>query len=145
MLPLASVDERFAGKARMIAIDANVIVRLVTNDDPGQVRRAAALIAGHEIFIPKTVLLESEWVLRYAYSLDRVAIARVIRGVLGLPGVSIEDPRAVATAIEWFEGGMDFADALHLASSNRADRFASFDAKLLARARRQGALRVMLP
>lgn len=129
----------------MIAVDTNVLVRFVTNDEPAQARRAASLFEAHEIRIPKTVLLECEWVLRYAYALPREAIASAFRAVLGLPGVSVEDPNAAAQAIAWFEKGMDFADALHLASSGRVERFASFDTRLIARARRLSAVPVGAP
>lgn len=91
------------------------------------------------------MLLECEWVLRYAYALPREVIASAFRAVLGLPGVRAEDPTATAQAIAWFEKGMDFADALHLASSGRAERFASFDAKLIVRARRLSAVPVTAP
>ena len=129
----------------MIAVDTNVLVRLVTNDEPVQARRAAALFEAHDIRIPKSVLLECEWVLRYAYALPRQAIVSAFRAVLGLPRVGVEDPDAAAQAIAWFEKGMDFADALHLASSGRAERFASFDARLIARARRHSTVPVTAP
>lgn len=129
----------------MVAIDTNIIVRLVTNDDPVQASRAATLVTTRSTFIPKTVLLETEWVLRHAYAIDRAGIVRAMRGVLGLQTVSVEDPRAVAVAIDWFERGMDFADALHLASSERAGSFATFDLRLIASARRLGAPRIESP
>ena len=129
----------------MIAIDTNIVVRLVTNDDPQQARRAATLFESRSVFIPKTVLLESEWVLRHAYAVPRNAISIALRGVLGLPGTSVEDPAALALALEWFDGGMDFADALHLASSQQVDVFATFDTKLIARARGLGPVVVVAP
>ncbi len=55
-------------------------------------------------------------------------------GVVGLPQVSVEDGRAVAEALALLEAGMDFADALHVASSREASRFATFDARLKKRA-----------
>jgi len=42
----------------MLAVDTNVIVRLLANDDPEQVRRAVALFEQQRILIVKTVLLE---------------------------------------------------------------------------------------
>lgn len=53
----------------MIAVDTNVIVRLLTNDDPHQTEKVARLMEGNSVFISKTVLLETEWVLRVAYNL----------------------------------------------------------------------------
>jgi len=48
----------------MIAVDTNIVVRLLTNDDPEQAGRAAAVVKNGPVFIPKTVVLETEWVLR---------------------------------------------------------------------------------
>ena len=53
----------------MIAVDTNVLVRLLTGDDPAQTQRSVELFAQESILIPKTVLLETEWVLRYSYEL----------------------------------------------------------------------------
>lgn len=70
---------RVAQRSSVLAVDTNVVVRLLTNDDPAQARRAAAFFADHEIFIAVTVLLETEWVLRHAYDLERSAILRLDR------------------------------------------------------------------
>jgi predicted nucleic-acid-binding protein len=127
----------------VLAVDTNVIVQLVTNDDPKQAKRAVALFAGSEIFLPKTVLLETEWVLRYSYGLQRDAIARSLRGVLGLPGVIAEDAVTVRRALDSFGRGLDFADALHVASSGTAIGFATFDSQLIRRAKSSGLANVV--
>lgn len=129
----------------MIAIDTNVLVRLVTSDDAAQARRAARLFEKQDVFIVKTVLLESEWVLRYAYGLDRERIAGALRGVLGLPRVAVEDSTAVAIALDHFEAGLDFADALHRASSRHLERFVTFDQRLIKRAAKLGVGTVQSP
>lgn len=118
----------------MIAVDTNVLVRLVVRDDDVQAGRAAALFEQNEIYVCKTVLLETEWVLRFSYGLDGAAILGALKGVVGLPHVSVEDSLAVAEALDLLEAGMDFADALHLASSREAAAFATFDKRLKARA-----------
>jgi predicted nucleic-acid-binding protein len=118
----------------MIAIDTNVLVRLVVRDDDVQARRAAALFEQNEIYVCKTVLLETEWVLRFSYELDEAAILDALKGVVGLPHVSVEDGLAVAEALDLLAAGMDFADALHVASSREAARFATFDKRLKKRA-----------
>ena len=114
----------------MHAVDTNVLVRLLTNDDPGQSRRAAALFNKETIFIPKTVLLETEWVLRRLYRLDGNVVVNAFRKLSGLANVEIEQPPVIVQALQWCEQGMDFADALHLASSQRANKFATFDEKM---------------
>jgi len=114
----------------MIAVDTNILVRIVTNDAPAQARRAAAVLAKERVFIPKTVILEMEWVLRYAYGLEKSSILKAFQGILGLPNVAAEDAPNVSQALNWYENGLDFADALHLASSSDSDKFVTFDDKL---------------
>ena len=64
----------------MLAIDANVIVRVLTRDDPGQAERARRLIEVEEVFVSVTVLLETERVLRGAYGYSaRAEIQRARR------------------------------------------------------------------
>ena len=58
----------------MIAIDTNILVRLVTRDDDAQAKRAAALFEREAIYVGKTVLLETEWVLHFSYELSRPVI-----------------------------------------------------------------------
>ena len=68
----------------MIAVNTNVLVRYVINDDPDQAQRAVKRLAGPQaVFIPHSVLLEMEWVLRAVYELDRAAILTAFRQVLG--------------------------------------------------------------
>ncbi len=118
----------------MIAVDTNVLVRLLTRDDPIQADRAAALFEREEVFICKTVLLETEWVLRFSYGLENLVIFKALTNVLGLPHVTVEDNPVVVQALSLFQSGMDFADALHLASSKSAVQFATFDERLKKRA-----------
>lgn len=111
----------------MIALDTNVIVRLVTADDPGQTATARAVFEAGDLWICKTVLLETEWVLRYSYKLSPETIRKAFRSLLGYPQLQVEDRGAVLRGLHFYEVGLDFADALHLASSGEADRFATFD------------------
>ncbi len=118
----------------MIAVDTNVVVRLLTRDDPIQADRADALFERKKVYICKTVLLETEWVLRFSYGLENLVILKALTNVLGLPNVTVEDNPVVVQALSLFESGMDFADALHLASSKSAIQFATFDERLKKRA-----------
>jgi predicted nucleic-acid-binding protein len=111
----------------VIALDTNVLVRLVTRDDEEQVERARAALEGQQLFVAKTVLLETEWVLRFSYGLPRETIRAAFENVLGLRGLLAEDRSTVLLALAAYERGLDLADALHLASSAPADRFATFD------------------
>lgn len=127
----------------MIAVDTNVLVRLLTGDDPAQTKRAADLFARENIFIAKTVLLETEWVLRYSYELPPAVVLAAFRNILGLPQVAVEDGAALVEVLARYEGGMDFSDALHLASVREADEFATFDTRLKKRAGRQAKVRLL--
>ncbi|MBY0579480.1 MAG: type II toxin-antitoxin system VapC family toxin [Burkholderiales bacterium] len=117
----------------MISIDTNILVRLITRDDENQAQRAAKLFEHNQIFLCKTVLLETEWVLRFCYELSRSAILNALKNTVGLSQLTVEDSPAVAKALTLFENGMDFADALHLASGQNAPQFATFDERLKKR------------
>lgn len=119
----------------MIALDTNVIVRIVTADDPDQLQAARAVFETGDLWVCKTVLLETEWVLRYTYELSRPAVRETFRKLLGYPRLQVEDRSAVLRALTLYDQGLDFADALHLASSGDADRFATFDRPLAKRIR----------
>lgn len=121
--------------AAMIALDTNVLVRFLTRDDVGQAEHAKRVIEGSAVFLSKTVLLELEWVLRTAYGYGHDSVAAALRLVLGLPRVVVEDPLGVQRAFAWYMRGCDLADALHLAASGSAERFATFDKMLVRRAR----------
>lgn len=128
----------------MVAVDTNVLIRLITKDHPAQAARAVAVFRSGPVFVSKSVLLEAEWVLRYSYDLDTEAILRALRGVLGLANVSVEDPATTVTALRLCEQSLEFADALHVASSAHAERFVTLDAQLVKRAARVAPGRVGL-
>ena len=133
-MPLSS-----ARQSAVRAVDTNILVRFFAADDEKQSPVARALIVGAEIFVPTTVVLETEWVLRSAYGFARSAIANSLRMLGGLPGVTFEQSGEVAQALEWLEQGMDFADALHLTRTTHCDALATFDRKLAKRAKVLGA------
>lgn len=119
----------------MIAVDTNVLVRLLTRDHEEQYRKAFALVAANEIFVPESVILETEWVLRYAYEFPPTAIHDALAKTLGLANVKTARPGVVAQAIDLARDGLDFADALHLAASQECGQFATFDAAFVKRAK----------
>jgi predicted nucleic-acid-binding protein len=61
----------------MIALDTNVIVRLLTRDDEAQYQHAFRAVSSNEVFLAETVLLETEWVLRHAYGFSMNEITGV--------------------------------------------------------------------
>jgi predicted nucleic-acid-binding protein len=123
----------------MLAVDTNVLVRLLAQDHAEQTRRAEKLIRENRIWIGSTVLLETEWVLRDSYRMTAEKIEAVFRSLGGVPTIILENAEALAQALDWYAAGMDFADAFHLACSVGAEQFATFDKKLAAAARRVGA------
>lgn len=122
----------------MIAVDTNVLVRLITQDHPAQAARAAKLFQREQVWIAKTVLLETEWVLRRLYGFSAQDTTEALKRLAGLSAVHLEDPLAVNRALSWLESGVDFADGLHLASCGEATRIASFDARFMKRAAKLG-------
>ena len=122
----------------MRAVDTNVLVRLLVNDEPTQAEAAQRAMAAEPALILKTVMIELEWVLRSAYGRSRAEIATSIEGLLAAAGVIAEDSAAVERAVAWFRQGMDFADALHVASSGHVDAILTFDGDLRRQAARLG-------
>ena len=119
----------------MVALDTNVIVRLLTNDDPVQVARARTLLERETVWVGLAVLLESEWVLRAVYRLDRRVIGEALERFANLPQVVVEDDVRVRRVLELYGNGFDFADAVHLvAARSCASAFATFDTSLAQRA-----------
>ena len=122
----------------MISADTNLFARLLLKDDPAQYRRAVALLAASdEVFVPVTVLLELAWVLRIRDS-TREEIVSSLRAILAMPHVKPQHPEAVRRALDWVEQGVDIADAFHLALSDKATMFFTFDATLARRATKLG-------
>lgn len=123
----------------MTAVDTNVVVRLLTGDDPKQSALAKALFESGPVWIAKTVLLESGWVLRSLYGLSQDEIRDAFNKLLGLKNVHAEDQAAVAAALALTAYGVEFADAIHLYSKPSGVGFVSFDKSFVRDARRAGA------
>lgn len=129
----------------MIAIDTNVIVRLLTKDNEAQYEAAFRLFSSEDIFIADTVILESEWVLRYAYDYSPKDIANALRKLFGLKNVHLSNPQLIVQAIDWHEQGLDFADAFHLATSKQHSKLKTFDEQFIKRAKKLSTCTVEKP
>ncbi len=129
----------------MRAVDTNILVRFLTADDPKQAKAARRVMEACDIFIGVTVILETEWVLRAGYGFVPDLIATGLRGIGGLPGITLEEPTQVAQALAWMIEGMDFADALHLARSNHCSAFLTFDKKVATRAKGKASITIETP
>lgn len=123
----------------MIALDTNILARFYVNDpaDPGAARQRPIahrlLTTSPRIFVPLTVILELEWVLRAFYGFAAEDFVRVVKHLLGLPNVSVEEWSRIADALDWHTQGLDFADALHLLASSHCAQLLSFDDRRFAR------------
>ena len=110
----------------MIAVDTNVLVRLLTRDDDDQAKRAQALFDAASytdgaIFIPDIVLAELCWSLERSYNLKRGDIARVVRALLDNSTVRFESAAAVRSALGLFETGRTgFPDCLIVTKAQQA-------------------------
>jgi predicted nucleic-acid-binding protein len=128
----------------MLALDTNVLARYYVEEVGAsratRVQREAArrtVESDSDLFVAKSVLLELEWVLRGVYGFARADVLRVLDNLLARTNVQIEDRPAAESALAGLRAGLDFADALHHASSRACTAFLTFDARRFAgRARR---------
>lgn len=127
----------------MIAVDTNILARFYCDDpsDPeGERQQPIAkrvMIESAAIFVPLTVILEFEWVMRGFYEASPASFCDAMAHLLGMRHVTVERWEAVNDAVSLHRRGLDFADALHLTSSAACRQFASFDdRRFVRRARR---------
>jgi predicted nucleic-acid-binding protein len=127
----------------MIALDTNILARFYV-DDPGDPEAAKQrpiarriMTQSPSLFVPVTVVLELEWVLRAFYGFDASQIVRVFEHLLGLANLNTEDAERVAAALRLTAEGMDFADALHLLDSAHCEVLYTFDDRRFARRARR--------
>lgn len=110
----------------MAALDTNVLVRFLVGDDLVQSKVATAFIqtavSSGALFVPVTVTLELEWVLRSAFGFDKAAVTGTIFQLLGSFDLAFESEGAVETALaQYQEGSAEFSDCLHAALAVQAN------------------------
>ena len=122
-----------------IAIDANVLVRMLVNDPTASAQCSAARRLVDEaiandapLMVTLCTLLETEWVLRSRYKIDRKSLTAAIIAMLETPGIEFEHAPTVEEALYLFEedAKTDFADCLQIARAMHVgrSRFLTFDA-----------------
>lgn len=127
----------------MIGLDTNVLARYYVEDAGDAESKHQRLVARHLIesgrplMVSKTVILELEWVMRGYYGFSPPEIAIVLRHLLGLRHVTIEDRETIEQALSNCEAGIDFADALHHACYKACESIATFDDRKFARRARK--------
>jgi predicted nucleic-acid-binding protein len=132
-----------AGKSELLlGADTNIIVRLIVEDDDAQVHRILAVLDVHELFVPLTVLLETEWVLRSRYGWNRQEIANAFEALCKLTGIQVESSDNLGWAIEKYRTAGDFGDFVHIVSCTDCDGFATFDLALLKLAQNESPVAI---
>lgn len=125
----------------IVSIDTNVLVRFLVEDKGAadQCGAAKELFKKRAVFIPESVLLETEWVLRAVYGVDREEIHVAYTKLLGMSQVVVPDQSALLQVMAYYAAGFDFADACHLMGSE-GHEMKTFDAAFIKKARKAGHL-----
>jgi predicted nucleic-acid-binding protein len=129
-----------------IAVDTNVLVRAVVQDDSRQADLASKTLKAEILAVGTSCLCEFVWVLRRVYGFTPWATAAAIRELLAAGNVETNRP-AVEAGLAMLDAGGDFADGA-IAYEGRwlgAEMFVSFDAKAVELLKAQGvAARVLI-
>ncbi|WP_036487542.1 type II toxin-antitoxin system VapC family toxin [Myxosarcina sp. GI1] len=128
-----------------IGIDTNIVVRAIVKDELQQAQISLSVLQERETYICHTVILETVWVLESVYKLSKVDIIKGLKLVFGLPKVFLEDSGAIALTLRWYYSGLDFGDALHLATAQRYKTFYTFDKALIKKAKEIPQIKVVEP
>ena len=110
----------------MPALDTNALVRYVVEDDVAQLAAAKRLIRkcvseGQTLFVPVTVTLELEWVLRSSFEYAKDEVMQALSNLFSAAELTFESERALEVALQLYrEGSADFADCLHVALAAQA-------------------------
>lgn len=118
------------------AVDTNVLVRFLVDDGSEHVVPALRVFSDGQVFVPISVMLESEWVLRSNFGFQRSQICDAFERVLGLTSITVQEADIVENAVASSRRGLDFADALHLHASADCEAFYTFDGPLIRKAKR---------
>ena len=114
----------------MRALDTNVILRLLLEDEPKQLAVARRVVA-EPALVGTGVLMETAWVLRSTYRQSRVAIADALSAILSAPTLHVNDEDGVRWALARYrDHGADLADMLHIVAARGSSSFASFEKHL---------------
>ena len=110
----------------MPALNTNALVRYVVEDDMAQLAAAKQLIRkcvgdGQTLFVPVTVTLELEWVLRSTFEYAKDEVMQVLSSLFSAAELTFESERALEVALQLYRNGpADFANCLHIALAAQA-------------------------
>ncbi len=119
------------------SVDTNALVRLVEQDDELQAQAVDRLLAKHAkkgelLFVPITVVLELEWVLRSRLDQSKAQFIETLSALLTMVEFSFESEDALEQAlVDYEDGNADFGEYIHLALSRKSEAlpFWTFDRK----------------
>jgi predicted nucleic-acid-binding protein len=112
----------------MPGLDTNVLVRWILDDEPRQAARVQRLFEEVReqplpLFVPSTVMLELEWVLRSRYEFDKSTVLGTFNALLETQELEFQDEPALERALSLYrQGSADFADCLHAGQCGSAGR-----------------------
>jgi predicted nucleic-acid-binding protein len=122
------------------ALDTNVLVRYLAQDDPRQSAIATRVLeselsATERGYVSLVVLLETVWVMESRYAADAATVAAIVDDLLQTPSLEVQDGHAVKDAVQRYrQGGVDLHDCLIVAlAASRKARVLTFDAKAAKR------------
>lgn len=122
----------------MIALDTNLLARLLLKDDAAQYKKVKALFETRQIFTaPVTVMLELVWLLESS-DIKAAQIATGLTALIDLPNFKPERVDALRQALRNYKDAMGFADALHLALSEGQEKFMAFDKAFVKQGKKLG-------
>ena len=110
----------------MPSLDTNVLVRWLVEDDRKQTARVQTLFDSARdgqfvLFVPSTVALELEWVLRSRYQFEKSSVLAAFIALLEAREIEFQDEAALERALDQFRLGVaEFADCLHVQLAERA-------------------------
>lgn len=123
----------------MIAVDTNVVVRLITGDEPDQLEKATCLVEQEGVWIGKTVVLETAWVLQHHYKATDEDIAESFLRLTQTQGILFESEAELLKALDLMKAGTEIEDSMHLTFTDATYLpFHTFDKDFSRRASRAG-------
>lgn len=128
----------------MIAVDTNIVLRLILDDHPAQSAAIESLAARDTLFVSLTVLLETGWVLESRYRLPRPEVIGALTSLIALDRIEVARRDLMDWAIDRYRAGADWADMVHVVAASKVGRFATLDRRLYRRAGADGPAEVEL-
>lgn len=113
----------------MKAVDTNILLRAIVNDDADQAARAREVLR-ENCFVSNSVFLETAWVLKSYYGFDRQAVVEALEAIISADTIHVAVPEALGWALASYASGSDIADMLHLVEATGSDAFMTFDRQI---------------